>query len=40
MVGDMESDIEAGRSAGCKTVWIGKEYNSLAEFAERLKQGG
>jgi D-glycero-D-manno-heptose 1,7-bisphosphate phosphatase len=39
MIGDMESDIEAGRSAGCKTVWIGKDFDSLIEFAEKLKQG-
>lgn len=39
MIGDMESDIEAGRSAGCKTVWIGKDFDSLIEFAEKLKHG-
>ena len=30
MVGDMDTDIEAGKRAGCKTVKIGKP-NSLAE---------
>jgi D-glycero-D-manno-heptose 1,7-bisphosphate phosphatase len=39
MIGDMESDVQAGRSAGCKTVWIGKDFDSLIEFAEKLKQG-
>lgn len=31
MVGDMDTDIEAGKSAGCKTAKIGKT-NSLAEI--------
>lgn len=41
MIGDSESDIEAGRTAGCKTVLIGNEefrqdvsVNSLLEFVE------
>ena len=43
MVGDRESDIKAGKSAGCKTVLIGNEklgqdfsVNSLFEFIEIL----
>lgn len=43
MAGDRESDIKAGKLAGCKTVLIGDcEYgqditcNSLAEFVTRF----
>lgn len=42
MVGDGRNDIEAGKSAGCKTILIGNEefgqsvsVNSLKEFVDR-----
>ena len=27
MIGDRWRDIDAGRAAGCKTIWIRTEYN-------------
>ena len=45
MVGDSINDIEAGKNAGCKTAYIGKEkkpgipsYGSLFEFVEDILQ--
>ena len=32
MVGDGENDIQAGLAAGCKSVQLGKEYDSLLDF--------
>lgn len=32
MVGDKTSDVEAGRAAGCSTVWIGSGPGSDADF--------
>lgn len=31
MVGDSESDVEAGRSAGCRTILVGEKQDTLAE---------
>ena len=44
MIGDSESDIEAGKRAGCKTALIGNNrkaeadnyLNSLYEFTEKI----
>lgn len=33
LVGDAPSDIEAGKRAGCKTVWIRKHYRNKSEIA-------
>lgn len=32
MIGDKISDIEAGKNAGCKSIFIG-QYNPLADFS-------
>lgn len=32
MVGDGENDVQAGLAAGCKSVQLGKEYDSLLDF--------
>jgi D-glycero-D-manno-heptose 1,7-bisphosphate phosphatase len=37
MVGDHERDIEAGKKAGCKTVFIGSEETGADEQAPTLK---
>jgi D-glycero-D-manno-heptose 1,7-bisphosphate phosphatase len=37
MVGDHERDIEAGKKAGCKTVFIGTDETSADEKAPTLK---
>lgn len=37
MVGDHERDIEAGKKAGCKTVFIGSEETSADEKASTLQ---
>jgi D-glycero-D-manno-heptose 1,7-bisphosphate phosphatase len=37
MVGDHERDIEAGKKAGCKTVFIGTEETSADEKTNSLK---
>lgn len=34
MVGDSDNDMEAGKNAGCKTAYIGKEYQTLLEFVK------
>jgi D-glycero-D-manno-heptose 1,7-bisphosphate phosphatase len=38
MVGDREPDIIAGKKAGCKTVFIGRDYPDLLQFAEELQK--
>ncbi|QCV56728.1 hypothetical protein FA954_13535 (plasmid) [Thermoactinomyces vulgaris] len=37
MIGDMESDIQAGKKAGCRTALISREY-SLLDFARELRK--
>jgi D-glycero-D-manno-heptose 1,7-bisphosphate phosphatase len=37
MVGDHERDIEAGKKAGCKTVFIGSEETSADRWAPTLQ---
>lgn len=38
MIGDRESDIEAGKKAGCKTILIGSEAKSLNEAAKMINK--
>lgn len=40
MIGDSQSDIEAGTAAGCKTVFIGQEENQLscANLSDAVKE--
>ncbi len=38
MIGDRESDIEAGENAGCNTILIGKEAKDLKEAAEMVEK--
>lgn len=37
MIGDSNSDIEFGKNAGMHTILIGEEFDSLIEFAKKLK---
>jgi len=36
VVGDKEKDVELGKKAGCKTIWIGKDAKNLNEAAELI----
>ena len=35
MIGDSDSDILAGKSAGCRTALIGSDYDSLFDFTQK-----